>query len=149
MLLINDLYKVRIIKANYSLFLIDQDLKLKLNLPKHTLICCYQLKQDYLLAILVFFAPGNQVPAGTGIHGCGVNTPKAAAVADATIGLAIDIQFPNDGILTIGIMSKTVAIGFVFPVNVLFCGNTFIVFGAVPIEHDILAPLHTHLAIVL
>jgi len=35
----------------------------------------------------------------TGMHGCGVSVPSAAVVADATCGLAIDMQTPNGGTL--------------------------------------------------
>jgi hypothetical protein len=31
-----------------------------------------------------------------GMQGCGVRTPRAAAVAAATCGLALDMHFPND-----------------------------------------------------
>lgn len=41
----------------------------------------------------------------TGTHGMGVNTPSAAAVADATTGLIIDRQRPKGTILTIGLLS--------------------------------------------
>lgn len=34
-------------------------------------------------------APGAQGAAMTGMHGIGVSTPMAAAVAEATVGLAI------------------------------------------------------------
>jgi hypothetical protein len=51
--------------------------------------------------------------------------------------------------LTKGIISKILAIGFVFAVNVLFKGRTNILFGPAPKEHLIFAPLHTHLAISL
>lgn len=35
---------------------------------------------------------GIHVPAGTMVHGCGVKTPKAAAVAAATVGFANDVH---------------------------------------------------------
>lgn len=44
---------------------------------------------------------GIHIPAAIGIHGCGVNTPKAAAVAAATCGLAIDVHIPNGPTFTI------------------------------------------------
>lgn len=38
---------------------------------------------------------GSHVPAGAGMHGPGVKTPKAAAVKAAVIGLARLLQTPN------------------------------------------------------
>jgi hypothetical protein len=46
----------------------------------------------------------------TGIHGIGVNAPMAAAVADATVGLDIDLHIPKGNILVIGIKSVMLAI---------------------------------------
>ena len=40
---------------------------------------------------------GIHAPAGCGIQGCGVRTPKAAAVAAATCGFAMDEHIPNGG----------------------------------------------------
>jgi hypothetical protein len=61
------------------------------------------------LLIFVLIAPGFQGPTGTGRQGIGVNTPKAAAVAEATAGLAIDVHRPKGGILVIGTKSIIVA----------------------------------------
>ncbi len=38
-----------------------------------------------------------------GIQGIGVSTPKAAAVAEATVGFANDVHMANPGIFTMGI----------------------------------------------
>jgi hypothetical protein len=45
--------------------------------------------------------PGVHGAAITGIHGIGVNTPMAAEVADATVGLAIDWHIPKVEMLAI------------------------------------------------
>lgn len=74
----------------------------------------------------------------TGVHGCGVNTPWAAAVAEATAGFAIDEHIPNGNTFVIGTLSVMHAIG-VFA-NTLLAGNTFNVAGAAPNEHCIDAP---------
>ena len=37
----------------------------------------------------------DQTPAGTSVQGCGVNTPRAAAVAAATAGFASDEHIPK------------------------------------------------------
>lgn len=55
-----------------------------------------------ILAINTVGAPGAQGVVVTGIHGIGVNTPKAAAVAAATIGFDGELQTPNGIIFTIG-----------------------------------------------
>jgi hypothetical protein len=46
--------------------------------------------------------PGTQGAGMTGKQGIGVSTPRAAAVALATVGLAKDVHMPKGGILTIG-----------------------------------------------
>ena len=77
----------------------------------------------------------------TGMQGIGVKTPRAAAVADATIGLAMDMQTPKGGMLVIGIQSMMVAAGAV--ALVLFTGSTTSDEGATPKEHIIMAPAVT------
>ena len=47
-------------------------------------------------------APGTQGETVAGMHGIGVRTPMAAAVAAATIGFAGDMHMPNGMILTSG-----------------------------------------------
>jgi hypothetical protein len=84
--------------------------------------------------------PGTQ-GAVTGMHGIGVSTPRAAAVAAATIGLAIDMHMPKGGILTMGAQSMMVAAG--APTIVLLIGSTFSVEGAMPNGHIIMAPVVT------
>lgn len=82
----------------------------------------------------------------TGMHGMGVSTPMAAAVADATVGLLIDWHMPKDMTFTIGIKSIIVALG-------LFCimgrrGTvTVSVDGASPKLHFSMAPMQTYFAI--
>ena len=44
---------------------------------------------------------GIHVPAGTNVQGWGVRTPIAAAVADATAGLASDVHRPNGEIFVL------------------------------------------------
>src|SRR3954471_15013892 len=61
--------------------------------------------------IVVWGAVGIQVPAIAGTHGIGVSTPKAAALAAATVGFAILEHIPNGGMLTIGAMSAIAAAG--------------------------------------
>ncbi len=55
-----------------------------------------------ILAISTVGAPGSHGAIVIGMHGCGVSTPSAAAVAAATSGLASDMHVPNGAILTNG-----------------------------------------------
>jgi hypothetical protein len=85
--------------------------------------------------------PGTQGMV-TGTQGIGVSTPMAAAVAAATVGLAIDMHMPNGGILVIGTQSMIVAAGVV--ASVLLTGSTFKTEGAMPKVHIIIAPAVTN-----
>ncbi len=82
----------------------------------------------------------------TGTHGVGVNTPLAAAVAEAVVGFESDEHIANGGILVIGIESRILAAGFLSPVTV---GTVTInVEGAAPKLHVIVAVAATNCAIV-
>jgi hypothetical protein len=78
--------------------------------------------------------PGTQGAGRTGTHGIGVSTPSAAAVAAATVGLAIEEHMPNGGTFTIGLLSMMFAAGGP-PAIVRFCGKTTSVLGAAPKLH--------------
>jgi hypothetical protein len=91
-------------------------------------------------------APGTHGAGVFGTQGMGVNTPKAAAVADATSGLAIDMHIPNGMMFSIGTWSMILASG-TWLVNVLFTGNTTSELGAAPKLHIIEAPMQTCIAI--
>jgi len=85
--------------------------------------------------------PGTQGDVVHGIHGIGVNTPKAALVAAITCGLDTELHMPNEAIFTMGIISIIFAIG-------LFdkfgrSGNTVKGEGVVPKLQVICAVLHT------
>jgi hypothetical protein len=85
--------------------------------------------------------PGAQGAAVTGIHGIGVSAPSAAAVAAATVGLAMELHIPKGKMFTIGLLSMILAIG--MAVITRFNGNTMSVPGARPNEHCKVAPPHT------
>jgi predicted DNA repair protein MutK len=78
----------------------------------------------------------------TGMQGIGVSTPKAAAVADATIGLAMDMHMAKGGMLVIGTKSMILAAGGP-PAFVRLIGRTFRTEGAMPKVHIIMAPAVT------
>lgn len=88
--------------------------------------------------IMVVAAPGVHGLVVTGMQGIGVNTPRVAAVADATVGLAIDMHMPNGGMLVIGTKSMMLAAGVV--ALTLLTGNTFSAEGAIPNVHIMTAP---------
>lgn len=56
-----------------------------------------------LLPISTVGAPTTQGDAVAGTQGIGVNTPSAAAVAAATVGLAGEVHIPNGMIFTSGL----------------------------------------------
>lgn len=85
--------------------------------------------------------PGVQGEVVTGMQGIGVNTPNAAAVADATVGLAMDMHIPKGGIFVMGMKSMMLAAGVV--ALTLLAGNTLSADGAIPKEHIITAPAVT------
>jgi hypothetical protein len=71
----------------------------------------------------------------------GVKTPSAAAVAAATVGLAIDWHMPKGGILAIGLLSMILAAGGPCPRTV--GSGTIRLLGASPKLHAIMAPIET------
>ena len=52
--------------------------------------------------IMTVSDPGVQGDVVTGMQGIGVSTPSAAAVAEATVGLAMDMHMPKVGMFTMG-----------------------------------------------
>jgi hypothetical protein len=83
-------------------------------------------------------APGIHGAVVIGVHGIGVSTPSAADVAAATCGLASELHMPNEGTLTIGLLSWMDAAGLPSIVT-LAVGSTFSVAGATPKLHIIIA----------
>src|ERR1700757_4592151 len=87
-------------------------------------------------------APGTQGAGVFGMQGMGVSTPRAAAVAAATVGLAGDMHMPKGMMLVIGMWSMILASGTSLVIT-LFVGSTTRELGAMPIVHIIMAPIHT------
>ena len=71
-----------------------------------------------MLATTTVGAPGIHGVV-TGMHGIGVSTPSAAAVAAATVGFESDMHIPNGGMFASGLQSMIVATG-TPPIIVLF-----------------------------
>src|SRR5262245_43295132 len=85
--------------------------------------------------------PGAHGPAGTGVHGIGVSTPSAAAVAAATAGLPMLVHMPKGITLRKGTLSAMFAAG--APASTRFTGKTTSEPGASPIVHIVVAPALT------
>src|SRR5262245_63116500 len=84
--------------------------------------------------ISVRVATGIHGPAGFGTHGIGVSTPRAAAVAEATDGLANEVHIPKGGMLVTGTISMMFAAGLPSIITRLF-GSTFNDDGVTPRLH--------------
>lgn len=95
-----------------------------------------------MLPIATVGAPGTHGADVAGMQGIGVSTPRAAAVAAATVGLAGLEHIPNGMMFSIGTWSMIVAAGMLLE-SVRFVGNTFSTDGATPNEHIIWAPCVT------
>ena len=95
-----------------------------------------------MLASRTVGAPGTHGAGVFGMHGMGVSTPIAAAVAAATIGFAGDIHIAKGMMFTNGMLSMMLASG-TSSVMTWFVGSTTSVLGAMPMVHIMVAPMHT------
>jgi hypothetical protein len=100
-----------------------------------------------LFLIMTVAEPGVHGAVVTGTQGIGVRTPKAAAVADATVGFEGEEHMPNGMMFFIGILSIMVAAGMLAPLT-MFSGVITSEDGAAPKEHCNIAPIVTSGAIV-
>ena len=97
---------------------------------------------------ITFTCPGGaQGAVITGTQGIGVSTPQAAAVAEATVGLAIDVHMPKGSMLDMGAMSMMFAIS-IFPHLGRKGTVTISDDGAIPKLHCSIAPIQTKFPIV-
>src|SRR5258706_4168572 len=87
-----------------------------------------------IFATMVLDAPGVQGADVAGMHGIGVSTPMAAAVAEATVGLAGDWHMPKGMMLVNGMKSMMLALG-TFSPETMLVGRTTRDDGAIPIVH--------------
>lgn len=109
--------------------------------PPHMHISLELLFRVGIFPSITVGAPGIQGAMVIGMQGIGTSTPKAAAVADTTIGLASDWHIPNGMTLTMGLLSMILAAG--VPVITLLMGITMSVLGANPNVHCVMAPIQT------
>lgn len=79
--------------------------------------------------------PGAHGATVTGVHGIGVNTPSAAAVAEATAGLERLMHTPKGGMFANGLLSMIVAAGLFSIIKGGPVGITIRLLGAAPNEH--------------
>lgn len=86
---------------------------------------------------------GIHIPVVWGIQGWGVSTPSAAAVADATAGLARLLHIPKLWMFTMPLPSVKVPTGFPF-INTVVALVALNVDGVVPKEHLKVAPVVTN-----
>ena len=110
--------------------------------PPHMHISLELLFRAGILPSSTVGAPGTQGAMVIGMQGIGTNTPKAAAVAAATMGLAIDWHMPKGMILAMGLLSMMLAAGGP-PAMTLLMGITMSAPGATPKVHFVMAPVQT------
>jgi hypothetical protein len=96
-----------------------------------------------ILPISTVGQPGTQGATVTGTQGAGVGTPKAAAVAAATVGFDGVVHMANGGILATGLKSMMVAAITPPAMTGGPDGMTTSEEGAAPKEHVIMAPMTT------
>jgi hypothetical protein len=90
--------------------------------------------------------PGTQGPTAVlGMHGIGVSTPMAAAVAAATCGLAGLVHIPKGGMFAMGLLSMMLPAS--MKLDMIIFGVAMKLDGATPKVHIITAPVTTCMAI--
>ena len=112
--------------------------------PAHMHMSLASLFNAGMLPINTVGLPTIQGAVVAGTQGIGVSTPSAAAVAAATVGLAMLEHMPNGMMLTKGALSMMVAAGMLL-VSVWRIGKTLSDDGATPKLHWSVAPLHTQI----
>src|SRR5271156_1177557 len=110
--------------------------------PPQIHISCETLSSEGKFPSKTVGAPAIHGAGVAGMHGIGVNTPRAAVVAAATVGLASDVHIPKGMMLVIGIWSMMFASGTMLVITLLV-GNTTRELGAMPKLHCIIAPIQT------
>ena len=106
--------------------------------PPHMQVQVETLSRAGMPPSMTVAAPGAHGATVAGIHGMGVSTPRAAAVAEATVGFATDMHMPKVGIFIMGMLSMILAAG--PPILVRLSGSTLSALGATPKVHIIMEP---------
>ncbi len=115
-------------------------------IPPHAQLALHASLSAGILRTMTVGEPGAHGAGMTGMHGIGVSTPNAAAVAAATCGLDGLLQTPNGGMFTIGLLSMMLPAGLNSPLTFPTTTN---VDGAIPNVHDIEALIVTSFAMCL
>lgn len=110
-------------------------------MPPHMHMHFELLFRAGILPIKTFGHPGSQGATVAGMQGMGVKTPKAAAVAAATMGFAKLVHIPKGRMFTKGLLSMMLAAG--SGASTRLIGNTMSADGATPNEHLSIAPMVT------
>ena len=113
--------------------------------PPHMQVHIEELFNAGIPPSMTVGAPGAQGATVAGTQGIGVNTPKAAAVAAATVGLEGDMHMAKGAMFTIGLLSMMLAAG--APTIVLLVGSTESALGAAPKVQAIIEPAVTNIPI--
>src|SRR6478752_9446051 len=111
-------------------------------MPAHRQLSLHVLSSEGMFPSSTVGAPGTHGAGVAGIQGMGVNTPRAAAVAAATIGFAGLRHMPKGMMFSIGTWSMMLAAGWL-PDITRFTGSTISALGAMPMEHMSCAVLTT------
>ena len=109
--------------------------------PAHAHIHLHDAVRAGKLLIVTVGEPGVHGATVLGMHGIGVKTPNAAAVAEATCGLARELHIPNVGMLVMGAKSLIVAAGVV--AVTVGADDALNAAGAAPKVQAIMAPVTT------
>jgi hypothetical protein len=111
--------------------------------PSHIHMHLLELFRAGFFEIRTVGEPGIHGAVVTGMHGCGVRTPIAAAVAAITWGLVGDEHMPKGRIFFMGILSMIVAADILLAL-VRFSGVNTRLLGATPKLQASIAPITTN-----
>jgi len=134
--------RVELRPAGYGIISVIWPAMVKVITPPHMHMSVETLSSAGMFASKTVAAPGVHGAVVAGMHGIGVSTPNAAAVAAATIGFAGDMHMPKGMMFSIGTISMILAAG-ISLVSIIFVGSTTSELGATPNEHIIIAPMQT------
>lgn len=120
--------------APQAIFSVNCPGRLTLMTPAHMQLSLDVLLSAGKLATITVGEPGAHGVAVAGMHGMGVNTPMAAVVAAATMGLLGLLHMPKGMMFNKGMWSMMLAAGWL-PDITRFLGKTTNELGAMPHVH--------------